>query len=290
MKRTTTLLFTIASFASVLFGAAAGAQTPTIPNAGFENWSNAGGAEIPTGWSTSEQWGMGCAPVTAAKTTDKSDGTYALKLETSFCSGIGAAHEGSASTNMAISTRPDSLKFKYKATFSGPDTARISVDLMNGITKVGYGVFNIRSTQGTYKQVSIPISKISNTAPNAAYITIASDGFYTPTIGNKLWVDDLKFVMKSTTAVATLPDIMTELTCYPDPVTGPLNLAFTLAQASELSIQLYDLRGVLQSESNAYFPAGVHTQVIDMGTLPQGIYLCSIQSPGRGKVVRRIIK
>lgn len=291
MKRTRTLLSLLLTLIAALCTAPyAQAQVPTIANGGFETWTNAGGVELPTGWNTSEEWNMGCSPATAVKSTDKSDGTYALKLETSFCAQIGSAHEGSASAWVAVSTRPDSLKFKYKATFSGADTARVTVDLLSGTTIVGRGVYYIRNTQSTYKQVSVPISKISNTAPVNAYIYIASDGFMSPTIGNKLWVDDLKFAKTIPASVQTQAGIVSEVTSYPSPVAGTLHLSFRLAQPSQLNFRLYDMKGALLSETAGRFEAGTQTHSIDMSLLPRGLYLCSIQAPDGSRVTQKIVK
>lgn len=291
MKRTRTLFSLLPSFIAVLcLTARAQAQVPTIPNGGFDTWTTAGSVEKPTDWSTSEEWNMGCSPSTAAKSTDKSDGTYALRVETSFCAQIGAAHEGSASTWVTTSTLPDSLKFKYKSTFSGPDTARVTIDFMNGTTTVARGVYHIRNTQSTFKQVSIPITKLSNTAPVNAYIYIASDGFMSPTIGNKVWVDDMKFAKKVPTSIETQDGIVSEVNSYPSPVINDMHVNFRLAQSTELSFRLYDLRGSLLTESRGQFAAGTHTQIINMTTLPSGLYLCTIQAADGSKVVRKVIK
>ncbi|MGB1205516.1 MAG: T9SS type A sorting domain-containing protein [Chitinophagales bacterium] len=79
---------------------------------------------------------------------------------------------------------------------------------------------------------------------------------------------------------------------FPNPCQNYMNIAYTLANDSEISIHIYDILGkqVSTISSNEYQMAGKQHIAIDMSHLPNGIYVCRM-SQSNGEVAnQRFIK
>lgn len=287
MKRTITSFGIIQTIIAVCFTTLSYAQP--IQNGGFETWQTTAGVEKPTGWTISDAAGLGCNRPTSIKTTDKAEGSFAIMLESAFCANAGGVHEGFAFLNGTTTAKPDSLKFKYKSTFSGTDSASIKVTFNNGQTVVGTGAFYIKATQTTYKQISIPITYTGN--PDKMTIFLSSDGISNPTDGNRIWVDDLKFANKGTgVSVGNIFKGINEFSCYPVPMGDILNVNLNLKEASAARITLCDVTGRMLIAEDVVFNQGDQVHVLNTSSLNRGTYLCTLQLANGEKMTRRIVR
>jgi hypothetical protein len=81
---------------------------------------------------------------------------------------------------------------------------------------------------------------------------------------------------------------ISQLSVYPNPTSGMVNVAFELAESAPVRIQVLDLLGRLQTEYDLPANAGANQQPMDVSILAAGIYLLEIQSNG-GRVTRKLV-
>jgi len=81
-----------------------------------------------------------------------------------------------------------------------------------------------------------------------------------------------------------------EVSVYPNPTDARLNLQFNVPVADVVSLSFHDAQGKLILEKKlGALPTGVHNEALDLGPLPQGIYVCRIA--GRQySVTKQIVK
>jgi hypothetical protein len=71
-----------------------------------------------------------------------------------------------------------------------------------------------------------------------------------------------------------------ELLNYPNPFSGETTLAFSLNQADEVTISLYNMQGIEVSMLvNRRFEKGAHSIKFASGNLPSGIYQAVLHTP-----------
>jgi len=82
-----------------------------------------------------------------------------------------------------------------------------------------------------------------------------------------------------------------ELKIFPNPVLTSLRIQFSLNQASQLMVSVYNLMGHRMIMNEWLYPKGNFQQVLNLQDLPPGIYLIAIQDIHSGlQVTRKIIK
>ncbi|ABG57770.1 T9SS type A sorting domain-containing protein [Cytophaga hutchinsonii] len=158
------ILLTVTLAATSLFSFA---QTPAVPNGGFETWTTSPCGEKPDDYFTAAElynsFFNSCpSDAGVTKSTDKYSGTYALKL-TAF------GFQGSSSNSIYLSSsvddygvsfngRPTKLVGYTKFTKGGTDVLNIGVELddANG-NEVAYNEVNISTTQSGYTKFEITL-------------------------------------------------------------------------------------------------------------------------------------
>lgn len=69
------------------------------------------------------------------------------------------------------------------------------------------------------------------------------------------------------------------LLCYPNPTNDGIQVEFTLAHETEVSIEIVDIGGrVIRGNENTVFPVGTHTQLFDLSTFANGTYFVKFTS------------
>lgn len=252
----------------------------TIPNAGFENWSDENNA---TDW-----YGLSIDLIvyqlyTFSQSPDAHVGSYAAKVETidatlvnlpgiaclspiSFDLMAGGIVFGSAGT--PINVRPTSITGNLKYNQMGSDTAAIIVVLTKWNTgtsqrdTVGYFGTLINSPSASYVPFNISIN-VSQT-PDSMNIMLVSSGGYEPQVGSQLFVDNLDMTFLPNTGIET-PSLFS-LEFYPNPATD--EVLFSLPESGNSVIAIYDSTGKLIRTERQF------DQVfyIDVRNLQQGIY------------------
>ncbi|MEL6442745.1 MAG: T9SS type A sorting domain-containing protein [Bacteroidota bacterium] len=96
-------------------------------------------------------------------------------------------------------------------------------------------------------------------------------------------------VASADAAQDALPEVLT-LDAYPNPVASSATLRFTLPEAGDIDLRVYDLLGRVVAEvASGTHEAGAHTATFDASALPSGVYLVRLQTP-RGAVTQRLTR
>lgn len=263
----------------------------SVPDGDFETWTTATGVEtLVSGWSLSDEAGLGCVPYSSVKTTDKATGSYALLLETNNCTNFGGIHEGWAQLNFTTTAKPDSVRFNYKAIRSGTDSAMIDIWVNNHSTPVGHAQYYISGSQSSYKEVSVPFKYFFSLSTTDIDIFITSDAGWNRSIGNRLQVDDIRFVNQPTGTGNSYNKSLRLLSCSPVPASALLNVSVNLDADAAITTTLRNMEGQVMWTGASHQPAGNSTIPVNIVSIPNGIYLCEVQVAGGERAIERIIK
>lgn len=224
-----------------LLGATSLANAQSVPNGGFETWTNFTTYEDPQYWSGMNAMSMLGASPTAIKSTDAHSGNYALKLITSV-SDIGGDGEmdtipgmillgnmdmmsGTGTAGAAFAHRPDSLIGWYK--LISPNNVPFQLQFSSTKWDAGtqsaetIGVANYEgNASSNYVRFSIPITYWGSVNPDSIQVYIANSAEGSG-VGNQLFIDDLSFVTNNTTGIE---ERSAQIYMYPNPVTTLLTI------------------------------------------------------------------
>lgn len=247
-------------FLSVIaFSLSAHAQQ-TIPNAGFETWTNSFIYEEPTGWATLNPGIALGVPTTVTKSTSAHSGTYAAKLKT-----VGADFDGdnvvdtipgiaflgtldiiSQTTNEGIpfSGIPDTLAAwtKYNSP-SANDQFLIIATLTKWNAALGMRddiasatIFSGSNTS-VYTRQTAEFTYFSTDTPDTLSLMILSSAGQVPAINAELFVDDISFIYNNTSNLNE--SSISTWNVFPNPATDNI----TINATSEGEILLTDALG-----------------------------------------------
>ncbi|MFM2041107.1 MAG: hypothetical protein RLZZ493_1696 [Bacteroidota bacterium] len=247
-------------FLSVIaFSLSAHAQQ-TIPNAGFETWTNSFIYEEPTGWATLNPGIALGVPTTVTKSTSAHSGTYAAKIKT-----VGADFDGdnvvdtipgiaflgtldiiSQTTNEGIpfSGMPDTLAAwtKYNSP-SANDQFLIIATLTKWNAALGMRddiasatIFSGSNTS-VYTRQTAEFTYFSTDTPDTLSLMILSSAGQVPAINAELFVDDISFIYNNTSNLNE--SSISTWNVFPNPATDNI----TINATSEGEILLTDALG-----------------------------------------------
>jgi len=215
-------------------------NSQTIPNAGFENWTNMFIYQTPNSWTTLNFLAAtgGSAPVT--KSSDAHSGSYAAKCETVLVQFDTLPAEvvpgfvmlgdydfltQSGSLGMPFTARPDSMVFWMKSNLLGGDTviAFLALSKWNSSTGaqdvVGMGQALYTNSYTSYHRYSVPVSYVSSTIPDSINIGIVGGN----TQGSYFLIDDVSLIY-NTSDVKELVDDTKSFEIYPNPTNEELSI------------------------------------------------------------------
>ncbi len=289
----------------------------TVPNGGFETWTNLLFFYEPQGYVTSNYasllLGSGGLPrANVSRSTDKVSGTYSAKLE-SYAQNAGDStgvpgimitgsldlQNVNIKPGIPISGgRPTELRGFYKYSQGLlPDSGLISVALtkydptIGTLNVIGGGIVNL-SNASAYTPFTIPIFYATNDVPDTAIIvmsTTAVFGFDTAAltsapVGSVLFVDELTF-FGSATGLQSVDDLI-EASLYPNPTKDVFNVSFFQANSSEVNILLMSMDGRIVREQKQYLSAGKQNIQLNIADLDAGVYQLVV-SPVDEELARR---
>jgi len=91
------------------------------------------------------------------------------------------------------------------------------------------------------------------------------------------------------TSTEDLNATVSAMSCYPNPVTDVLNIAFDLKQSDDLQLHITDMMGRVSTSKNlGKLSTGSHNYKLETSALTKGIYMVSLQS-GVGVISKRIV-
>jgi hypothetical protein len=217
----------------------------TIPNAGFETWTNSFIYEEPTGWATLNPGIALGVPTTVTKSTSAHSGTYAAKLKT-----VGADFDGdnvvdtipgiaflgtldiiSQTTNEGIpfSGMPDTLAAwtKYNSP-SANDQFLIIATLTKWNAALGMRddiasatIFSGSNTS-VYTRQTAEFTYFSTDTPDTLSLMILSSAGQVPAINAELFVDDISFIYNNTSNLNE--SSISTWSVFPNPATDNITI------------------------------------------------------------------
>jgi len=88
-------------------------------------------------------------------------------------------------------------------------------------------------------------------------------------------------------ASGLLPDDYAITSAYPNPFNSVLRVGYSLPEATDVALNVYDLSGRLVAELiSGRLQAGVHTVVFDGSRLASGLYLLRYEAAGHGSQMK----
>lgn len=258
------LLLTLASFGVVV---AASAQIQP-PNAGFENWTNAGSYDDPNNWQTLNVLSnalLGSNPVSVFKeSTNPHSGTYCCKINSVALTSnpspgnipdtVGAIFTGAfnfvAQTidfGYAYTSRPQSLSWwsRYTPAASG-DTGFVVCALTHwngtstdtvawGGSSIGAATNWTQYNSTLYYNPNLP----SNTFPDTCVLLVSATDDVHLKAGSTLWVDDMAFT--GWVGIDEQGAQKENVAVFPNPATNMVNITVNNDKATR--VHVYDMTG-----------------------------------------------
>lgn len=262
------------------------AQT-TVPNGGFENWTNAN----PDGWYSNNLPGI-ASPVTKSTTARSGSGSLrgevvsmSIVAPTPYApvvqSGVGAA---GFPWNQRSATFSGYYQFSPVA--GRGDRFSINAVLWKGTVGGGTGIASAAtiasSAASSWTQFSLPFIYVTNDVPDNCYIQIMLIGATTsapPAIGSYYLIDDLSLSgTAGPTAVddpsRSIPSGFALEQNYPNPFNPSTNIRFSVAQTGHVSLKVYSVLGAeVASLVNEQKEIGTFNVNWNAAEFPSGIYL-----------------
>jgi len=296
------------------------AQTDTIPNFSFENWSTVNGMAEPDNWTvekitTTETDSNGDiidilgVVSSTSQANDSYTGNYALKLYSKRSFTVNYTNEilsvlGKIYSFFPTSARHTTLNGYYKYAPENGDSCQVIialykhgyVNLVNAAygNMVGYGSL-CKSTSSSYTPFSVTVNYFdTSTIPDSANILISAYkqmdirtmARHSPLGSNsELYVDNLSFD-GFTTGINTISSVK-EVTIFPNPASSIVTIDMLLKEAN-YQVNLYDLKGSLVKNIANEKLAGKQQIAVNVENIPAGNYLLII-STNDGYVSKKLI-
>lgn len=91
------------------------------------------------------------------------------------------------------------------------------------------------------------------------------------------------------TGTDDLHGVVSQLAVSPNPASDALYLDFEMKEAAPVRFEMWDMQGhIVKTEPLSALPAGQHRQLLELGDLPNGIYLLTLQSQG-SRTCRKVV-
>lgn len=256
-------------------------KAQTIPNGGFENWTNTGNYADPDGWYTFNSTFASLGVFTVEKGTPGASGSSYAKVITKDFGGdlvpgfllLGAISNDDIKPGMAINTKPPFLVGKYQAKVTNGDTALVTVQLSkwnsstNSRDIVGMGLLEFSNNNTTtWTNFTVNIDYGPNTPDSVAIIVML--GKDAPVANDFISVDDLAFSNNSA-SINNAKQAVAQI--YPNPSNGNfvINSSITMS-----NIQITNILGEVVFTQNLKG----NSAPIALNNLAAGIYIYTIQT------------
>ena len=294
------------------YASGATATVTATPAAGytFSGWSGAAtGTTNPTTITMNAN-----KSVTATFTATGGGGTSTIRIEddataaTGFCSYEGSISSNSGANNSKVVNLTNSsakgVNWKVNTPSAGSYTLTwryvnssssntyVMRLIVNGVTITSSQAFPQTSSSTTFSTSTATVSLVaggntirlesvaSSATADIDWIEITGNS---PTAGN---------CGAARTALPNTPIVGSELekaSVYPNPAKGTANVAFRLAEADKVSIQIMDATGKVVSTQTSSLQAGNHVKTLTIPGKAAGLYSVIIYSEKRKKEVLKLI-
>lgn len=267
------------------------AQT-TIPNAGFENWSDAYNA---TSWNSVNFLTIH----SIQRSTDSHSGTYAAKMSTQTVLGntipgitaLGTIDMVNKQVNGGIpfSGKPIALNGFFKYNPIGNDSMLIGVILTRTTAGVqdtiGGGIFTNKTTVSSYTPFTLPIYYNTNITgnPDTLNIVFLATSIATGGNGTTLFIDDLSFEYSSN---EIKENHSIECKIYPNPASDLITISCKNIASNPNQVIIYNLAGQI-IYNNTFTASQFKINVADFN---EGIYFIKVSNNNLNKIQKLIVK
>lgn len=259
-----------------------------IPNASFENWSNAGLSQSPDGWVEMNSAQNPGTDAVSAVLSPAEDG-WAVRLENVIAQSGGVVRA-------ALITGADGFAYTLKpATLNGylryqpvgmHDECRIVVQFtrFNHVTRqreiIGEGSLTRHDFMWEYELFSIPITYTTHLFPDTAIITCYAGSEQDPQKGSVLELDDFNFD-ESATGVVIIDGDELGLKTSPNPAGEVMYLNNDYVEKHGSKYVIYDVKGKMMMTAPLEQNKG-----IDVGFLKDGEYFLLIYDDAGGVIAK----
>ena len=231
----------------------------TIPNGGFENWTNMGTYDNIDMWGTMNNTTAMAGIFTANKSTPGTAGNYCLKLTSktigsTVINGIAVSGIIDSTTMLpksgfACTSRPANLIGKWQHMIYGGSQGSISITLTRwdagSSTRipVGSGSLTLSGMAMSWSSFSIPINYLDGANPDTCIIVLKASGSM-PSNNDYLWIDELAFSGSVPgTGIINNTNIIEQMEVFPNPTSEKINIRLKAQSAKEVRIELLDING-----------------------------------------------
>lgn len=276
-------------------------HSQTIPNAGFENWTNMGTYSNPNGWDQLNSLTSLAGVFTCEQGSPGNAGSFYLKLTSKTVTGVGVvpgvAVSGvidvatqQAKSGFAFTAQPQALTGKWQHMIFGNSQGFVDVKLTkwnsanNTRTTVASGHVDLTGMAMSWANFSVPLSYLETFAPDSCIISLSASGS-APTNNDYLWVDELAFTGSVTSIFVKENDYIINL--FPNPSNNLLSIDLTSLNEPVVQIMIYDFKGNLVINLNNITSSKTNT--IDISELAQGNYVLNVFS-NKGLLSKKFMK
>jgi len=281
------------------------AAQDSIPNKGFEEWTNYGAYENPNFWDTPNEFTGIVSLYTVTKDSiGVYDGQYATRLETKYVAIMnvpGLITLGTISVNIAtqqftitggagFTARPVKMTGYYKYTPQGSDACSFAIILTkfntatNHPDTIGAGLFVQATLVSDWTLFEVPVIYLSQDTPDTMNIMIQSSPITGAVEGSVLLVDALDLDL----GVGVNETLKTKhVSLFYDQALSLLSLDFNYPAMKQVAVKIYSLTGQMMVSTQENLSTG--RKNMDLGRLPKGLYMVEVTG-GHDRVVRKIIR
>jgi hypothetical protein len=168
-------------------------------------------------------------------------------------------------------------------------TSTIDFGEQKTLISTGSPIYNFAtSTHEPYNSQVVILATNVSTTPRQIVSVLASDE---PSAVTSIASSDLTSISRIPEQLGAKSLKAGSIQLYPNPLSGPATLSFTLAKTGRYTVSLYDIRGrKLSVLKQGWAEAGVRNTVsVDGSTLFRGLYLISVQT-NKGTQVLKVLK
>jgi len=270
----------------LLFTSIFGLYAQQLPNPGFEQWDTLVDYTSPSSWHTINPLAaFGFEPSTLIS-TDAHTGNFSVLLESIssdmldytgvLCTGPILNEDLDADFSMMkvpFVYKPTKLRLYYKSMPMQNDKSILGMYLTKWNTNtyqtdtIAYAGMEFPNTITTFTMAELNFVYVNDETPDSMFLIASSseDGF-NPTMGSKLWLDDLELVYSPTGLADNL-----ELSIHTYP--NPFNAEITIENPNqnELEIEIINKLGEVVYTQHIQSSKGA----LNVSQLPLGVYILS---------------
>ncbi|MBL0098585.1 MAG: T9SS type A sorting domain-containing protein [Bacteroidetes bacterium] len=257
----------------------------SIPNSGFENWTNMGTYYEPDGWGTLNSLTSALSVYTVTRGNPGNPGSYYIKVTSKNAGAMGVVPGIAVSGNInsasmtpesgfPFSQRPATLTGSWQHMIFGSSQGYIDVLLTRWDGNQRIVVANAHRTLTgmamNWATFNIPLNYLDGNNPDSCMIVLAASGAQ-PTNGDYLWIDNMTF--SGTVTNTEEQDMTAGMQVFPNPVNEKLTLHPIEGQGKISELKIMDISGkvIMQFHDSR----NTTDMTLEVRDLPKGTFLLS---------------